>query len=245
MTRMTQMKRLKTGDLDLSIFDPFERDIQYIYDEIFVGNAYDHPHITLAKHPVIMDVGANVGLFTIWAARKYQPRAIYAYEASPTTHLCLADNAARHIDPAVTTATSFNRAVSFEAGKDLVLHQPPWNSGLSTILDGTKLGWVEDLRGKGELITHRVPSTSVSHEIAKHKLATVDLLKIDVEGYFMEVLAGIAPADFAKIKNIVLEAEYTERLGHSAASLSALLRSKGYETEAQDAAQIMIYAWRT
>jgi hypothetical protein len=42
----------------------------------------------------------------------------------------------------------------------------------------------------------------------------------------------------------VLEAEYTERLGHTAASLAALLRDKGYETEAQDAAQIMIYAWR-
>jgi FkbM family methyltransferase len=244
MATKTAMRRLKTGDLDLSIFDPFERDIQYIFDEIFVGNAYDHPKIKLAERPVIIDVGANVGLFTIWAARKYNPRAIYSYEASPTTHLCLVDNSARHIDPATTKAVGFNRAVSFEPGKELLLHQPPWNSGLSTILDGTKLDWVEDLRGKGELITHKVPSTSVSHEIAKHKLATVDLLKIDVEGYFMEVLAGIAPADFPKIKNIVLEAEYTERLGHTAASLSALLHDKGYETEAQDAAQIMIYAWR-
>jgi FkbM family methyltransferase len=244
MKPMAQMRRLKTGDLDLSIFDPFERDIQYIYDEIFVGNAYDHPKIKLAERPVIIDVGANVGLFTIWAARKYNPRAIYSYEASPTTHLCLVENSARHIDPANTTAVAFNRAVSFEAGNELVLNQPPWNSGLSTILDGSKLDWVDELRGKGELITHKVPSTSISHEIAKHNLARVDLLKIDVEGYFMEVLQGIAPADFAKIKNIVLEAEYTERLGHSAASLSALLRAKGYQTETQDAAQIMIYAWR-
>jgi FkbM family methyltransferase len=241
---MTPMRRLQAGDLDLSILDPFERDIQYIYDEIFVGNVYHHPRIKLADHATIIDVGGNVGLASIWAARKYRPRVIHAYEASPTTHRCLADNLARLIDSKVTTATAHNFAVSFEAGRELVLNQPPWNSGLSTILDGSKLDWVEDLRAKGELITHRVPSTTVSHEMAKHNLATVDLLKIDVEGYFLEVLQGIAPADFAKIRNIVLEAEYTDQLGHNAGELCAMLQSHGFETEARDAAQILIYAWR-
>ena len=235
---------MKLGDLDLSIIDPFERDIQYIYDEIFVGRAYDHARIQLPERPVVIDVGANVGIFTIWAARHWNPRTILAYEASPTTHGCLVDNVARHVDRAVTTANCFNLAVSFEAGRDLVLHQPPWNSGLSTILDGTKLPWVQELRESGELLSHTVPSTSVSHEIALHGLTTVDLLKIDVEGYFMEVLQGIAAADMANIRNIVLEAEYAEHLGHSADSLCALLRDKGFGVEAKDAAQIMIYAWR-
>jgi len=76
-------------------------------------------------------------------------------------------------------------------------------------------------------------------------LTTVDLLKIDVEGHFMEVLEGISPADTAKVRNIVLEAEYVEALGHSSGSISAILRDKGYNVEAQDAAQIMIYAWRS
>ena len=74
-------------------------------------------------------------------------------------------------------------------------------------------------------------------------MAAVDLLKIDVEGHFMEVLEGIAPPDMAKIRNIVLEAEYVEKLGHSRDSICAMLREKGYSVEAQDAAQIMIYAW--
>lgn len=89
-----------------------------------------------------------------------------------------------------------------------------------------------------------MPSTTVSREMAVRGLASIDLLKIDVEGYFMEVLEGIALADFAKIRNIVLEAEYTEALGHTADSLCALLRDKGYDVEAKQAAQIMIYAWR-
>ncbi len=242
---MAPLRRLQRGGLDLSINDPFERDIEYIYDEIFVGKAYDHPRIKLRPGATIIDVGANVGLYTIWAAQNYSPRTIVAYEASPTTYECLADNVKRLVASATTTATCCNNAVSFEAGRDLILHQPPWNSGLSTVLDGSQLPWVDELRAKGELLTHTVPSTTVSHEMASKSLGTVDLLKIDVEGYFMEVLQGIAPLDFVKIRNIVLEAEYTEALGHTADSLSKLLRDKGFEVEAKDAAQIMIYAWRS
>jgi FkbM family methyltransferase len=241
---MAPRRRLQVGDLDLSINDPFDRDIEYIYNEIFLGRGYDHARIRLPERPTIIDVGANVGLFTIWAARNYGARTILSYEASPTTHECLVQNVARHVSSATTTATCHNLAVSSQAGRELVLHQPPWNSGFSTILDGSKLPWVDELRDKGELHTHKVPSTTVSREMAERGLASVDLLKIDVEGYFMEVLEGIAPADFAKVRNIVMEAEYAEALGHTADSLCALLRDKGYAVEARNAAQIMIYAWR-
>ena len=241
---MTAMQRLRLGDLDLSHRDVFERDIEYIYDEIFPGAAYDHPSIKLPERPTIIDVGANVGIYSIWAARKYRPGTLLAYEASPSTFKCLVDNVARHVSPEVTTASCFNLAVSREAGQELALHQPPWNSGFSTLLDGSKLPWVDELRGKGELITHKVRSTTVSREIAVHGLAAVDLLKIDVEGHFIEVLEGIAPADVSKVRNIVLEAEYADTLGHSRESLCAVLRAKGYSVEAKDAAQIMIYAWR-
>ena len=241
---MIPMRRLRLGDLELSHHDVFERDIEYIYNEIFPGAAYDHPHIKLPERPTIIDVGANVGLYSIWAARKYRPRTILAFEASPSTFECLVDNVARHISRELTTASCFNLAVSREADQELVLNQPPWNSGFSTLLDGSKLPWVDELHDKGELITHKVRSTTISREIAVHGLAAVDLLKIDVEGHFIEVLEGIAPSDISKVRNIVLEAEYADSLGHSRESLCALLRGKGYSVETKDAAQIMIYAWR-
>jgi FkbM family methyltransferase len=239
----TPKQWLRVGDLDLSVTDPFPRTTEYIYDEIFAGGIYDHPQIKLPPRPTIIDVGANVGLFTIWAARKHRPRTILAYEASPTTHACLVENVAHHVDRDVTSATCICLAVSREAGRELVLHQPPWVSGLSTILDGSTLPWIDELRDKGELHTHKVRSTTISREMVAHGLAMVDLLKIDVEGHFMEVLEGIAPADMGKVRNIVLEAEYAEALGHSGDSICGMLRDKGYGVEAQNAAQIMIYAW--
>ena len=238
------MRRLRLGDLDIATRDVFDHDPKYVYDEIFVGAAYDHPKIRLPEQAVIMDVGANVGFYSIWAARKYRPRAIFAYEASPSTFECLADNAARLVNADVTAVSCFNLAVSREAGRELVLHQPPWNSGLSTLVDGSKLPWVGELSDKGELITHKVRSTTVSHEMARHGLASLDLLKIDVEGHFIEVLEGIAATDFARVRNIVLEAEYADELGHTRESLAAMLRERGYTVDAKDAAQIMIYAWR-
>ncbi len=241
---MAAMRRLRLGDLDVAHSDVFDRDVQYIYDEIFVGGAYDHPHLRLSDRPVIMDVGANVGFYSIWAARKYRPRLLLSYEASPTTFACLADNVGRYVDAAATEAICQNLAVSDVAGRELTLNQPPWNSGFSTLVDGSRLPWVEELRGKGELITHKVQSTTVSHEIASRGLASVDILKIDVEGHFAEVLDGIGTADLPKVRNIVLEAEYAAELGHSRESLCDRLRGMGYSVEAKDAAQIMIYAWR-
>jgi hypothetical protein len=41
-----------------------------------VGGTYDHPQIKLPERPTIIDVGANIGLFTIWAASKHRPRTI-------------------------------------------------------------------------------------------------------------------------------------------------------------------------
>jgi FkbM family methyltransferase len=241
---MAPMRRLQLGDLELSHHDVFERDVEYIYNEIFAGAAYDHPQVKLPERPTIIDVGANVGLYSIWAARKYRPKTLLAFEASPSTYECLNDNVARHINHELTIASCFNLAMSGQADQELVLHQPPWNSGFSTLLDGSKLPWVDELRDKGELITHKVRSTTISQAIAAHGLAAVDLLKIDVEGHFIEVLEGITAGDLPKVRNIVLEAEYADALGHSRESLCAVLRGKGYSVEAKDAAQIMIYAWR-
>jgi FkbM family methyltransferase len=238
--------RINVGGLDLDVTDPHERTTQYIYDEIFDGRTYAHPNVKVPPNATIIDVGANIGLFAIWAAREWRPKTILAYEASPSTYEVLVENVNRHVNAGKSggTATPVNLAVSREAGRELTLHQPPYVAGLSTILDGKSLPWIDELRAKNELYEHKVQSTTISHEIATRKLAAVDLLKIDVEGHFMEVLDGIAAADLSKVHNIILEAEYVEKLGYTRDGLADLLRAKGYEVDAQDAAQVMIYAWR-
>jgi len=101
--------------------------------------------------------------------------------------------------------------------------------------------WVRDLEASGDIVAHKILTTTVSDELATHAIAHVDILKIDVEGHFMEVLAGISDADYGRIANIVLEADYLEALELTEAQVAAFLEARGYATEISE---LTIYAWR-
>ena len=235
------MQRIIFGGLDLSVIDPHERDTRYIYDEIFVSQIYYHPEMRIPKFPVVMDVGANIGIYCIWAHRRYQPKTIYCYEASPRTFPYLEANASRLVDPEITKVHSFNRALASTAGRTLTLHQSPLVSGISTLLDSSKVGWVRSLASSAELIAHDVVTSTVSAEIAANAIAAIDILKIDVEGFFMEVLTGIAEPDFGKVRNLVVEVDYAAEARASADDVERLLTARGFRTDRDGDT---FYAWR-
>lgn len=230
------------GGLDVSVIDPHVRDTQYIYDEIFEAEIYRHPEMKIANGGTLMNVGANIGLFDLWAHRALKPRNIYAYEASPQTFQYLTDNVKRLIDPSTTAVHTINLAVASEAGKTLTLHQSPLVSGISTLLTKDQVPWVQKLSDTAEIVTHQVKTTTVSDQIAAHAIDRIDLLKIDVEGYFMEVLRGIIPADFARIRNFVIEVDYATEAGADAPDVARLLEGHGFKTEFRE--DLTFYAWR-
>ncbi len=241
------MRRITLGALDLSVIDNNDADTKYIYDEVFSSQIYHHPEMRIPKSPTIMDVGANIGLYTLWAHRKYQPQAIYCYEASPKTFAYLSDNIARLVDRKVTAVTAFNRAITSAAGETLMLHQSTEVSGISTLLDKAKVSWIEKASASDHLETHEVITSTVSTEIEANHLAVIDILKIDVEGYFLEVLKGITPEDFPKIRNIVAEVDYLPETGITPDAFEKILKEKGYKTDCFDRSQknnLTFYAWR-
>jgi FkbM family methyltransferase len=77
--------------------------------------------------------------------------------------------------------------------------------------------------------TYQCPVTTVSAEVARHGIDRIDLLKIDAEGSELDVLAGIDPADWPRIGQVVLEAHGAE-LRHGA---EAVLREHGFHVSAQ------------
>lgn len=235
------MQRMTFGGLDLCVIDPHERDTRYIYDEIFVSQIYYHSEMRIPKFPVVMDVGANIGMYCVWAHRRYQPKDIYCYEASPRTFPYLETNAQRLVDPETTKVHAFNRALASTAGKTLTLHQSPLVSGISTLLAGDKVQWVQQLSASDELIMHEVVTSTISAEMAANDIAQVDVLKIDVEGFFMEVLKGIDEPDFDRIRNIVVEVDYSAEAGATADDVEALLAARGYRTDRDEGT---FYSWR-
>ena len=176
-----QRRRRADGDVNASndasavsicaVIDPHERDTRYIYDEIFVSQIYYHPEMRIPKHPVIMDVGANIGLYCRLGAPPLPARDIYCYEASPRTFPYLSANATSLVDPEITRAHLFNRALARRSGQQLTLYQSPLVSGISTLLDRDKVRWVQELTASGEIMTHEVVTSTVSAEIAANKIA--------------------------------------------------------------------------
>lgn len=235
------MQRMTFGGLELSVIDPHERDTKYIYDEIFVSQIYYHPEMRIPKHPIIMDVGSNIGLYGIWAHRRYQPKDIYCYEASPRTFPYLEANVKRLVDTETTKVHAFNRALASSSGETIALHQSPLVSGISTLLDKSKVRWVQELSASDELIIHEVVTSTVSAEMAANKIPAVDILKIDVEGYFMEVLKGIAAEDFQRIRNIVVEIDYSAEAEVTPLDVEKMLTARGYQTDREEDT---FYAWR-
>lgn len=241
------MRHVKFGDLELSVIDDNDADTKYIYDEIFGSQIYHHDKLRMPDNATIMDVGANIGIYSLWAHRRYRPKAIYCYEASPRTFAYLRDNTERLIDKAMTAVKPTNAAIASRAGETLTLHQSTKVSGISTLLDQRNVSWIEKAASGKQLEIHAVNSSTVSAEIAANKLAAVDMLKIDVEGYFMEVLKGIALGDFAKIKNIVAEVDYLPETGIRPDEFEKFLNAKGYTIDCLDRSQknnLTYYAWR-
>lgn len=241
------MRRKTYGGMEFSVIDRDDADTEFIYSEVFLSQIYYHPEMKIRKYPVVMDVGANIGIYAVWAHRRYQPFQIFAYEASPRTFTYLADNVARLVDPQTTRVIAVNRAVASRSGKTLVLNQSTSVSGISTLLEPASVGWVGRAAGEQALETHEVVTTTVSDEIAAHALEQIDVLKIDVEGYFLEVLAGIRDEDFAKVRNVVVEVDYLPETGIGPFHVEDVLRSKGFETDCLDRTQpnnLTFYAWR-
>ena len=76
----------------------------------------------------------------------------------------------------------------------------------------------------------RCPLRTLSQVIDEYHIETIDLLKIDVEGSEAEVVQGIAEADWARIRQIVIEVHDVEG---RVAELRERLESRGYQTHVE------------
>ncbi len=192
---------------------------------VHVDRDYDVPTIDWEALRTIVDVGAHVGSFTVWAARRAARARCLAIEPNPETFALLVRNI--HDNGLQDRVTAVNAGV---AGR----------SGMATLqlLEhslGTRLGRPGDS-------TVSVNIGPLQTYIKDAQMQSVDLLKIDCEGMEYEALAAMDRNDLRQIN--VVACEYHPEPGHDVAELDGILAAAGFSVERQDAPLGILWATR-
>lgn len=165
----------------------------------------------------VVDAGANIGAFSVWAAQQLPAARILALEPYPETFARLQHNlsANRLVDRVQAVQT----ALASQSGKRAM--SPEAESQRRSLIAADL-----DAKGKDGI---QVPSITLSALIDECNLPPIDLLKMDIEGSEWEVLHSTPVDTFRRIRRIQFEYhEVHSRLGYSKDALFEYLRSAGY-----------------
>jgi FkbM family methyltransferase len=231
---------------DMEIAYQSRAEVAFFYEDIFEKRIYLRHGVTLYDGACILDIGANIGFFTLFAHRNFRNVRVYAFEPAPPLFEILRANTALHgVD-----AKLFNCGLAAES-KTAAFTFYPNSSGMSSFYADEReekealrailvnqwergvAGMDQVMRHADDLLAERLKSQTyqcrlrtVSEVIAEEKLAHVDFMKVDVQKSELDILAGIAVEDWPKIKQIVIEVHDIEgRLGQ----IQELLRQRGYQ----------------
>jgi len=179
-----------------------------IIKEIFHDNDY---HITHAQYKTIVDIGSNIGAFSVLAAKLNPNADIYSYEASPATYKLQIDNLRANN---ITNVHPFNLAI---CDKNTTLkfydHQA---SGLSSLYPK---------RTDSQL--KKVKSISLKTIIIKNNIRTIDFLKMDCEGAEYAIILSSPPELLKNINRMTIE--YHEGItNHTHQELIVKLKLSGF-----------------
>lgn len=136
---------------------------------------------------VVLDVGANKGDFALHAAKLVQPSGkVIAFEPVQYSFDYLCENIA-HSPTLAAAITPHKLAVFSQPGEVTINTFPEGLSGWNTIGNPyLNPNMQTDFAVSAELVT----AVTLDQFCDQHEINTIDLLKIDVEGFEPEVLSG-------------------------------------------------------
>jgi amino acid adenylation domain-containing protein/FkbM family methyltransferase len=224
-------------------------ETEFIYDQIFSQRMYLRHGVKLRDGDCVFDVGANIGLFTLFVYEHYPRARVFAFEPMPTSFACLRDNVGRYDLPAVL----YRCALSNRTGAGRFMFYPKWTASSSLYGDAQaeEAALLTYLRNQGKEVAEYAAQLAagryegeevecrlqrLSEIIAEQKIERIDLLKLDVEKSEWDVLEGIDAEDWNKIRQVVVEVHDLEgRLER----MQQLLAEQGFVVEVEQEAGLV------
>jgi FkbM family methyltransferase len=159
--------------------------------EIWYEGCYDPPGFYRPKAgEVVVDVGANVGVFSLWLLRRAEGTRVVAIEPTPDGFACLERNLA-----------------SYVAGGRAVVHRLAAAAGRGHVRIERPTGRSIDVRTAAASADEpeRIEALPLADLLALAGAAEVALLKVDIEGAERELFATASAADLRRCRRIALE----------------------------------------
>lgn len=187
-------KALEVGfddfDVELNIYS---REVAG-YWEIFLEDQYLDLPPRNQDEVVVLDIGANVGFFAIKQALKHRANLkLIAFEPDPGTYLRLQSNIGKINTRVGSQIKCCNCAIDARVGEAKFLQDLSLESRI-----------VDDAALDTNHSFIKVPITTLDAVVDREGLERIDLMKIDVEGHELKVLAGAGKA-LSITDNITLE----------------------------------------
>jgi len=243
-------RHLLPNGIEIAHLNSYETE--HVYKEIFEDECYLKNGVTLRDGATVVDIGANIGLFSLFVTQRCRDARIYAFEPAPAAYEALKANCEAY---AANVRTS-NVGVSDKAGtapftfyenssvfssfhpdekEDREAIEAVVRNAVSSTV--TEEDSVEDY--VRELSTERLssvtidcPITTVSEIIRADGIVSIDLLKIDAEKSELEILRGIEADDWDRIQQIVMEIH--DRSHAKLKQIQELLGERGFHCAVEE-----------
>ncbi|MDJ0460312.1 non-ribosomal peptide synthetase [Streptomyces sp. H27-C3] len=233
----------------MTVFQQNKSETDFVYEEIFTNLEYLRHGITIRDGDRVFDVGANIGMFTLFAGSRCPDATIHAFEPIPPVF----DSLRRNVELHGLNAKVYDCGLAAEAKEETFTfyrHNTVISSSVTTAEQAHEmvrsyLRNQEELTEDGtagavagdalvdELVDARLDSEqftcrlrTLSEIISEESIDRIDLLKIDVENAEYEVLKGIHWRDWPKIRQLVVELHDVDG---QLEKITTLLRALGYD----------------
>ena len=240
------MRQLNLPD-GLEVFSLNADETRFVHGEVFGARCYLQHGIELRDGDCVFDVGANIGMATVFFHKERRGVRIFAFEPSPAAFECLKANIELH----GADARAFECGLSREPGTAEFTFYPAnsvmsgFHADLETDRAATKTFMVNCgfaprhaelfLGSKFKKVTFPCRLRTLSEIVDEEHVARIDLLKVDVEKSEREVLAGIRAEHWDLIGQVVVEVH--DELG-ALAEVHDLLATHGFETTTEQDPQL-------
>ena len=210
------MRRLTLPD-GLEVFSLNPDETRFVHGEVFGARCYLQHGIELRDGDCVFDVGAHIGMATVFFHRERRNVRIFAFEPSPAAFECLKANVELHgVDAQVfecglssapgTAEFTFYPANAIMSGFHADLEVDRGITKTYMVNSGFSPRGIELLIGlKFRKETFPCRLRTISEIVDQERVERIDLLKLDVERSEREVLRGIRAEHWGRIRQAVVE----------------------------------------